>query len=150
MPVGSAADIYADGGIKLDPKESVAGKVARAVGAEITDYGTSIQAGVSEASKQAIAEFTPDGDILDPSTWTFGEAPSLRGYAMLGADVMGSFLPVVATAVVTKSPTAAAGVGGAQGGGAAAQAARTQSKRWPARPMPTARCWIMNLPTSAS
>lgn len=122
--VGSAADIYADGGIKLDPKESVAGKVARAVGAEIADYGSSIQAGVSEASKQAIAESTPDGDILDPSTWTFGEAPSLRGYAMLGADVMGSFLPVVATAVVTKSPTAAAGVGGAQGGGAAAQAAR--------------------------
>lgn len=95
-----------------------------AAGDAIRDVGEGIQAGVSEEGRKAMMESTPDGDIFKPSTITLGKNPSLRGYAMLGADVLGSLLPVVATAVITKSPTAAAAVGGTMGGGAGAETAR--------------------------
>lgn len=121
---GAAADIYADGGVKLDPQSSMAGDAFRAAGGAVRDVGDSIKAGVSEAGKQAMEGSMPDGDLTDPSTWTMGENPSLRGYTMLAADVLGSFLPVVATAVITKNPGASAIVGGAQGGGAAVETAR--------------------------
>lgn len=95
-----------------------------AAGDVVRGVGEDIQAGVSPEGRKAMMESTPDGDIFKPSTITLGENPSLRGYAMLGADVLGSLLPVVATAVITKSPAAAAGVGGAMGGGAGAETAR--------------------------
>lgn len=121
---GAVADIYADGGVKLDPQTSAVGDMARAAGRPFKAAGESIKAGVSEAGKEAMEGSMPDGDLLDPSTWTMGENPSLRGYTMLAADVLGSFLPVVATAVITKNPGASAMVGGAQGGGAAVETAR--------------------------
>lgn len=94
-------------------------------GDAIRKFGDEIQSGVSPEGRQALMDSTPDGSIFDPSNATFGKNPSLRGYAMLGADVLGSLLPVVATAVITKSPSAAAAVGGAMGGGAGAETART-------------------------
>lgn len=85
---------------------------------------------ISEESKRAVEDSTAGGNLLEPSTWTFGKAPSLRGYLVLGSDVLGSMAPVVAASVATAGQGPLAGaiaggfVGGAQGGGAAAQTAR--------------------------
>ena len=123
--IATGIDILQDRGDEnLQPTTSQLGDLVRAPAEMATRGGENLAAGVSELGKQAIADSTPDGDILDPSTWTFGKSPSLKGYALLAADVLGSFLPVVATAVVTKSPAATAAVGGAQGGGAGAETAR--------------------------
>ena len=96
----------------------------------VQDYGKSIQAGISEETKQAIKESTPDGDIFKPSTWTFGSEPSLRGYTALGAEVFGQMLPIVAATMATGGSsnavrmTTTGAAGGAQGGGAAVEQAR--------------------------
>jgi len=90
----------------------------------IASGGDALKGGVSADAKRALQESTPDGDLFSPSTWSLGNKPSLKGYAMLAADVLGSFLPVVVTAVATKSPAATAAVGGLQGGGAASDTAR--------------------------
>jgi N12 class adenine-specific DNA methylase len=96
----------------------------------IKRYGENIQGGISTDTKQAIKDSAPDGNLLEPSTWTFGKAPSVRGYMALGADVLGGMLPVVAASVATGGASnavrmgTAATVGGAQGGGAASQEAR--------------------------
>ncbi|MCR9274404.1 MULTISPECIES: PLxRFG domain-containing protein [unclassified Mameliella] len=97
---------------------------SRLAAKSMTDYGDSIQGGVSDVSKDAIRASTPDGDLFNPSTWTLGEAPSLRGYAMLTADVLGSLAPVVLASAVTKSPMGGAAMGGAQSAGAASAQAR--------------------------
>ncbi len=94
------------------------GSAADAVG----EYGAQIKDGVSVATQRAISDSSPDGDLLEPSTWTFGEQPSLRGYTALSLDVLGSLTPVLAAAVVG-GPVAGMAVGGAQGGGAAEQEA---------------------------
>lgn len=93
------------------------------------NYGEALQAGVSEVTKEAIKESTPDGDLFDPSTWTFGKDPSVRGYTALGLDVLGQMFPVLASTVATGGGSAAvrygttAVVGGAQGGGGAVEQA---------------------------
>lgn len=97
---------------------------SRLAAKSMTDYGDSIQGGVSDVSKDAIRASTPDGDLFNPSTWTLGEAPSVRGYAMLTADVLGSLAPVVLASAVTKSPMGGAAMGGAQSAGAASAQAR--------------------------
>lgn len=88
----------------------------------VAGYGAQIKDGVSVATQRAIAGSSPDGDLFEPSTWTFGEQPSLRGYTALTLDVLGSLTPVLAAAVVG-GPVAGMTVGGAQGGGAAEQEA---------------------------
>lgn len=99
-------------------------ETAIAAGEALTAWGEGMKEGVSDAAKKAMADSSPDGSVFNPSTWSFGKKPSLTGYSMLAADVLGSFLPVVVTAIATKSPTASAAAGGAIGGGNAAETAR--------------------------
>lgn len=89
----------------------------------IQAFGDSLKAGVSPETQRAIADSTPDGDLFDPSTWTFGRSPSALGYAGLAVGLFGSMAPVVVAAVVS-GPAAAAVVGGAQGGGGGVETAR--------------------------
>jgi N12 class adenine-specific DNA methylase len=106
------------------------GNLLQKPGEAVKGYGESIQKGISQETAQAIKESTPDGNLLEPSTWTFGKAPSVRGYMALGADVLGSFVPVVAASVATAGQSTlvqlgtTGTVGGMQGGGAASQEAR--------------------------
>ena len=96
----------------------------------VKGYGESIQRGVSEETKAAIKESTPDGDIFKPSTWTLGDKPSVRGYTALGAEVFGQMLPIIAASVATGGSsnavrmTTTGAAGGTQGGGAAIEQAR--------------------------
>lgn len=94
------------------------------VGESIRGAGDALTDSVSEAGKAALQGSTPDGDISDPSSWTLGDDPSARGYAMQLAGVLGSMAPVVAASVLTRNPAVAAAAGGAQGGGAGADEAR--------------------------
>lgn len=87
----------------------------------VARYGEKLQEGVSFATQEAITASSPDGDLLDPQTWTLGTNPSMEGYTALALDVFGQMLPIVAASVVTKSPMGGAVAGGAQGGGAAAE-----------------------------
>lgn len=88
----------------------------------LNTLGEKTQEGVSFATREAIENSTPDGDLLDPSTWTLGKNPSAVGYGALVLDVFGQMTPVIAAAVVA-GPVGGAAVGGLQGGGAAAQQA---------------------------
>lgn len=99
----------------------------------ISTLGEKTQEGVSFATREAIANSTPGGDLLDPSSWTLGEAPSAVGYGALVLDVFGQMTPIIAAAVLTGG-TSAAIVGGLQGGGAASQQAEAVIDQMAAEP----------------
>jgi protein-L-isoaspartate O-methyltransferase len=107
--------------MRTDPRIAEIVEVAdrwRGAGERISDT-------VSDRSKEAIAGNNMSGNIFKPSTWDMGDNPSMRGFSMLAADVLGSLVPVVATAVATRGATLPSLVtGGLQGGGAAASEAR--------------------------
>lgn len=88
----------------------------------LDNLGEKTKEGMSFATREAIANSTPEGDLLDPSTWSLGKAPSLAGYSALVLDVFGQMTPVIAAAVVA-GPAGGAIVGGLQGGGAAGKQA---------------------------
>jgi len=85
----------------------------------------SIEDSVSEQTKKAVQDAQITGNIFKGEI-DFGENPTVRGYAMQMASVFGSLAPVIATAVVTKSPTA----GGVAGGTMAADEAATKAEEF--------------------
>ena len=94
----------------------------RPVGRQIESAGKGIQDTKSEAAKQALEASTPQGDILDPSSWSMGDDPSLAGYGLQASNLIGQFVPqAVALAIPGGQARMAgmAGVGGLQAGGAA-------------------------------
>ncbi|MFG1350119.1 hypothetical protein [Xanthobacter autotrophicus] len=94
------------------------------VASTLHGMGERTRGGVSEYTKRAIANSTPEGDLLKPSTWTLGKNPSFYGYVALASDVLGSVVPTVVASMATGgSATAGAVVGGLQGGGGAAREA---------------------------
>jgi len=82
----------------------------------------SIEDTVSEQSKKAVRESQITGNLFKGNV-DFGTNPTVRGYAMQSASVFGSLAPVVATSMITKSPTA----GGIAGGAMAADEAATNA-----------------------
>ncbi|MDP0928497.1 LPD5 domain-containing protein [Paracoccus onubensis] len=110
-------------GTQDQPGESLVRSGSRAAGEAVGDVGDAVADSVSEEMKAAQAGTQPGGELLDPSTWTLGDDPSLRGIAGIAAEGIGSMVPVVASALVV-GPGAAAGVGGAMGGGEGASNAR--------------------------
>lgn len=97
-------------------------------GAEgLAEYGSRVQrdieSGISEAGKQRLEGATPRGNILK-GEFSFGDDPTVSGYLLQAAGVLGSLAPTVMTAYVTRSPTAAMAVGGTQAAGEAASTAR--------------------------
>jgi len=85
----------------------------------------SIEDSVSEQSKKAVAEAQITGNIFKGEI-DFGKNPTVRGYAMQAASVFGSMAPVIATAIITKSPT----TGGVAGGAMAADEAATKASEF--------------------
>lgn len=91
-------------------------------GNAIAAKGDAIRDSQSEAAKQAVENSTPTGDIMSPSTVSLGKDPSVVGYALQAANVLGQIAPIAASALITRgrvAPTAAVSAG--LGGGAAAQ-----------------------------
>jgi hypothetical protein len=85
----------------------------------------SIEDSVSEQNKKAVQDAQITGNIFKGEV-DFGENPTVRGYVMQMASIFGSLAPVIATAVVTKSPTA----GGVAGGAMAADEAATKAEEF--------------------
>ncbi|GEK46566.1 hypothetical protein HPA02_08490 [Bisbaumannia pacifica] len=80
----------------------------------------------TEAFRETMRTSTPDGDLFKPSTWSFGDDPSVTGYAAQMAGLIGQFAPQAAT-LLAGSPqrvaTAMTLMGGAQAGGSQANEA---------------------------
>jgi N12 class adenine-specific DNA methylase len=92
----------------------------------VGNFAQKVQSGVSQTTQDAMKGSEPGGQLLHPSTWTLGRNPSVRGYAMMGMDVLGSAAPIIMASYATGgSATAGAVAGGLQGGGGAAEQART-------------------------
>jgi len=94
---------------------------------ELANYGDKvqkdIQASLSETGKKQLAGSTPTGNIFKGEL-SFGEDPTLSGYALQASSVFGSLAPVVVTALVTRNPNAVMGVGGGMAAGEAADTAK--------------------------
>lgn len=114
-----------------DRRELQAERTAEAVripgAASLASAGRDAQQAIndttSQATKDAVANSQITGNLLKGEI-DFGKDPSFRGFAMQGADVFGSMFPVMATALLTRSPGAAGAVGGAMAGGEGVQNAR--------------------------
>jgi len=99
------------------------------------DVADKLRKSVSSRTKQKIEGSTPKGNFLeaaktgDFSKLSFGDDPTLEGYAAHTVQVLGSLAPVIATAVITKgAPTPSAVVGGGMAGGEGAGEAREYVK----------------------
>ena len=86
---------------------------------------------VSTAGKQAIANSQAEGNLLESiqnrsvENLSFGKDPSFMGYALQGSQVLGSLVPIITTAVITRgSPGAVGTVGFGMGAGEAVQDAQ--------------------------
>jgi hypothetical protein len=78
----------------------------------------------SEETKKIIGESKIEGDLFDPSSWSIGEKPSTAGIAYQALEAISSTVPIIATALITKSPTVATGIGGTMGAGDAIRTTR--------------------------
>ena len=90
----------------------------------------SIEDSVSAQTQRAVKEAEVTGNIFKGEI-DFGSNPTVRGYAMQAASVLGSMGPVIATALITKSPTAAGVAGGTMAAGEAANTAADYINKLP-------------------
>ena len=79
-------------------------------------FGEASDALISDSSKQDMQNSQITGDILHPSTIDFGKDPTFNGILQQGANVLGSFLPVVAASMASGG-LAGAAVGAGQAAG---------------------------------
>lgn len=94
----------------------------RPAGQQLDSAGKQVQATKTDAAKQALEASTPQGDVLDPSSWSMGDDPSLVGYGLHGANLVGQFVPQAAALAIPGGQarmTGMAGIGGLQTGGSA-------------------------------
>jgi N12 class adenine-specific DNA methylase len=97
------------------------GPAIQRAGAGITSAAQRLIAGESEAAQQAKAGFQPSIDFAHPLRSTLGPKPTGAGAALLGANLVGQALPIMAGAAASRGPTLPAYTGAMMGGGMAAQ-----------------------------
>lgn len=88
--------------------------------------GEEIDAKQAETFRKTMKASTPDGDLFKPGTWSFGDDPSVTGYAAQMAGLIGQFAPQAATMLAgspQRAATAMTLMGGAQAGGSQADEA---------------------------
>lgn len=78
-----------------------------------------IENSISDIGKERIEGSTPQGNIFK-GEFSFGDDPTVSGYALQAAGVLGSMAPIIATSILTKDPTKAISRGTTLGGGMAA------------------------------
>lgn len=111
---------------KLQAQRAVAAMPSIPGAAALNKIGENVQKDIqnslSPEAKKALQESQITGNIFKGEV-DFGKNPSAYGYALQAANVFGSMAPVIATAMVTKSP----GIGGYVGGTMAADEAATSA-----------------------
>lgn len=89
----------------------------------LSDYAYGVQKNIedsmSEVGKARVEGATPKGNIFK-GEFSFGDDPTISGYALQAAGVFGSMGPVLAVSMLTKDPTKAVTRGTVVGGGMAA------------------------------
>ena len=89
----------------------------------LSDYAYGVQKdiedSISDIGKERIEGSTPKGNILKGEL-SFGDDPTISGYALQAAGVFGSLAPIIATSVLTKDPAKAVSRSTVLGGGMAA------------------------------
>jgi hypothetical protein len=89
----------------------------------LSDYAYGVQKNIedsiSDPGKARIEGATPKGNIFK-GEFSFGDDPTISGYALQAAGVFGSMGPVLAVSMLTKDPTKAVTRGTVVGGGMAA------------------------------
>jgi hypothetical protein len=94
------------------------------------DKSKALTESVSDVGRARIADAQVSGNVLEAiknrsvESLSFGKDPSVMGYALQGSQVLGSLVPVIGTALLTKSSTAVGTVGFGMGAGEAVQDAR--------------------------
>ena len=119
---------------RLNPV-SVTGRAIESGGRWVSRQGDRLRDARSDEAKELARQSTPDGDITRPSTWTMGENPTIEGVAQVAADVMGSMVPPVATAIATRGRSATTQI---RAGGATVIdpiVALMQNKDWTGKPI---------------
>lgn len=81
----------------------------------LKEGGREIQGAVQASTQYQMDQSTPTGDVTSPSSWSLGESPSLEGYGLQMAKILGEFAPQAA-GLVAKSPEKAMQIMGAIGG----------------------------------
>jgi GNAT superfamily N-acetyltransferase len=111
---------------KLQAQRAVAAMPSIPGAAALNKIGENVQKDIqnslSPEAKKALKESQVTGNIFKGEV-DFGTNPNAYGYALQAANVFGSMAPVIATAMVTKSP----GAGGFVGGTMAADEAATSA-----------------------
>ena len=111
---------------KLQAQRAVAAMPSIPGAAALNKIGENVQKDIlgslSPEAKKALQESQITGNIFKGEV-DFGTNPNAYGYALQAANVFGSMAPVIATAMVTKSP----GAGGFVGGTMAADEAATSA-----------------------
>ena len=111
---------------KLQAQRAVAAMPSIPGAAALNKIGENVQKDIlgslSPEAKTALKESQITGNIFKGEV-DFGTNPNAYGYALQAANVFGSMAPVIATAMVTKSP----GAGGFVGGTMAADEAATSA-----------------------
>jgi hypothetical protein len=103
---------------------------ARALNTFGKNVQESIEDSISAQTQQAVKESEVTGNIFKGEI-DFGSNPTVRGYTMQAASVLGSMGPVLIAAIVTKSPTAAGVTGGTMAAGEAANTAAEYVNKLP-------------------
>jgi len=89
----------------------------------LSDYAYGVQqdieGSISEVGKRRIKGSTPEGNIFKGEL-SFGDDPTVSGYALQAAGVLGSMAPIIATSLLTKDPAKAVSRSTVLGGGMAA------------------------------
>ena len=95
---------------------------------ELSDWGQKasqdINASVSEQGQNRLTNTQLSGKLWNPTTWSMGKDPSTMGFILQGSQVLGSLAPLIATTLITKSPTAATAMGFGQSAGEGATTAQ--------------------------
>lgn len=117
---------------KLQAQRAVAGTPSIPYAEDLSAFGQkvqkSIQNSLSEEGKKSLQNSAITGNIFKGEI-DFGKDPTVRGYALQIANVLGSTAPSLLTSIVTKSPA----LGGAVGGTMAADEAGQNAAQYIAK-----------------
>lgn len=94
-------------------KPTIARGLGRGIGDAVRGAGEGLRNLSTDDYLNKTAGTSPGGNLLDPSSWTLGEDPSIIGLIDVAAQGLGSMIPIVAA----PGPRAAAVFGSLMGGG---------------------------------
>lgn len=109
---------------------NVLGRATDAMGRDLHEVAEKVRGLRSPEAVENARKSQMQGDITKPSTWSFGEDPSVEGVVQNTADVVGSMAPVVVSAVATRGRSVGTQVaaGAAAGAGSGVGQAVNQAR----------------------